>query len=246
MAKVGWIDAIWDIALFPISLILSIVVTVIVLIFVHRKKHWFLIDSARTNPYKLVHRVTKFVCHHKVPIHRSAFTYCEDEIPKGLDLGKTKYGGPFTTEQVEDVKAFYGILKILLTFGIIHFLDIASSSLLTFFARHIVSHTYFDDWPHSSIMGILFDNAVLSSVLIVVAMPAYIFLFLPLVRFCNLTTLQRVGSGMVMLLLSVTCTFVTDAVVHARNVTHICMLDEHYGESWVDSQPISHVVLLPQ
>ena len=38
------------------------------------------------------------------PRQRSAFTYCEDTIPSRIDFGKSKYGGPFTTEQVEDVK----------------------------------------------------------------------------------------------------------------------------------------------
>ena len=71
----------------------------------HVNRDWFLLDIARLNPYKLVYKVTKFSCQHKVPIQRSAFTFCEDEIPSGLDLGKAKYGGPFTTEQVEDVKA---------------------------------------------------------------------------------------------------------------------------------------------
>ena len=31
-----------------------------------------------------------------------------------LDLAKERYGGPFTTEQVEDVKSFWNILTILL------------------------------------------------------------------------------------------------------------------------------------
>ena len=41
---------------------------------------------------------------HKYPVQRSAFTYCENEQPTRLDYGKSKYGGPFTTEQVDDVK----------------------------------------------------------------------------------------------------------------------------------------------
>ena len=64
-------------------------------------KHWFNIDTARVNPYKLVYKFSKFAWQHKVPVHRSTFTYCEDELPTGLDLGKRKYGGPFTTEEVE-------------------------------------------------------------------------------------------------------------------------------------------------
>ena len=65
----------------------------------------------------------KFAKAHTIPIRRSAFTYCEDELPSRLDLGKEKYGGSFTTEQVEDVKAFLGILSVLLTLGPIMMVD---------------------------------------------------------------------------------------------------------------------------
>ena len=78
------------------------------------KRHWFLIDSGSRNPYKLVYKVIKFAKDHTNPIRRSAFTYYEDELPSRLDLGKKKYGGPFTTEQVEDVKVFLGILRVIL------------------------------------------------------------------------------------------------------------------------------------
>ena len=54
--------------------------------------------------------LVKFAKDHSNPIRRSAFTYCENELPSRLDLGKEKYGGPFTTEQVENVKAFLGIV----------------------------------------------------------------------------------------------------------------------------------------
>ena len=102
-----------------IFIVLAIVILCIVVSLVHYNKHWFIIDTARSNPYKIVCRVTKFARQHKVPIRRSAFTYCEDDIPSGLDLGKSKYGGPFTTEQVEDVKAFYGISKLIFTLGFV-------------------------------------------------------------------------------------------------------------------------------
>ena len=103
----------------------------------HKKKAWFLIESARLNPYKLVYRVTKFTHQHKVPVQRSAFTYCEDEVPSGMDLGKVKYGGPFTTEQVENVKAFYGILKILLALGPVFFIEGAISDTQANYYSHL-------------------------------------------------------------------------------------------------------------
>ena len=68
----------------------------------------------KINPFKLIHRVLKYAVKHKHPEGRSAFTYCEDELPSRLDFGKSKYGGPFTTEQVEDVKTFFRCLGLVI------------------------------------------------------------------------------------------------------------------------------------
>lgn len=75
--------------------------------------------SENLNPYRLIYDVLKFTLRHKTPIDRSSLTYWEDEIPSRINLGKSKYGGPFTTEEVEDVKTFLRLIKVLLSlFGI--------------------------------------------------------------------------------------------------------------------------------
>ena len=71
-------------------------------------------EPVTINPFKLIYRVLKYAIKHKHPEQRSAFTFCEDELPSRLDFGKSKYGGPFTTEQVEDVKTFFGVLGLVL------------------------------------------------------------------------------------------------------------------------------------
>ena len=71
-------------------------------------------EPVTQNPFKLIYRVLKYALKHKYARQRSAFTYCEDELPSRLDFGKSKYGGPFTTEQVEDVKTFFGALGLVL------------------------------------------------------------------------------------------------------------------------------------
>ena len=76
--------------------------------------HWLIDHRQNHHPLKTVYRVLKFAKQHKYPVNRSAFTYCEDEIPSRIDLGKSKYGGPFTTEEVEDVKTFFRILLVLI------------------------------------------------------------------------------------------------------------------------------------
>ena len=67
-----------------------------------------------SNPVKLIVRVLCYARKHKYPENRSALTYWEEEAPSRLDLGKEKYGGPFTEEQVEDVKTILRLLPIIL------------------------------------------------------------------------------------------------------------------------------------
>ena len=98
--------------------------------FCSAKSRWFVTDTGLGNPYREVAQVVGFARRHKVPIQHSAFTYWEDDIPTGQDLGKSKYGGPFTTEQVENVKAFFGIVYILLALGPFFTADLAASAFL--------------------------------------------------------------------------------------------------------------------
>ena len=104
------------------------------------KCHWFLIDSGSRNPYKLVYKVFKFAKDHTYPTYRSAFTYCEDELPSRLDLGKENlwYGlrEHFTTEQMVDVKVFLGILRILLTPGPVMMVDFSMGGILSKSSSH--------------------------------------------------------------------------------------------------------------
>ena len=69
-------------------------------------------EPVTQNPFKLIYKVLHYAIKNKRPRYRSAFTYCEDELPSRIDFGKSKYGGPFTTEQVEDVKTFLRLIII--------------------------------------------------------------------------------------------------------------------------------------
>ena len=100
-------------ALFIFQSLLSFVAGLTaIFFFIHDRS--FYIQRAGLNPFKNIYRVLKYVWKHKVPKHRSAFTYWEEDIPPRIDLGKDKYGGPFTTEEVEDTKTFLHILPLLL------------------------------------------------------------------------------------------------------------------------------------
>ena len=109
-----------------------------------------------------------------MPVQRSAFTYCEDDLPSGLDLGKNKYGGPFTTEQVEDVKAFYGILKVLIALGPVFFVDISTGYILFRYSAHV-------KFNHNIAAEYMFGEGWLSYLLIIVSIPFYICLVRPFI-----------------------------------------------------------------
>ncbi len=71
---------------------------------------WLIIEPKSPQSLKIIYQVLKFAAKHKAPLNRSALTYWEEDVPSRMDLGKSRYGGPFTTEQVEDVKTFFKII----------------------------------------------------------------------------------------------------------------------------------------
>ena len=234
-------------SLFGLILILTVVILVISLCVTHFKQRWFLIEAGRSNPYRLVYRVIKFAWEHKIPIYRSAFTYCEDELPSRMDLGKCKYGGPFTTEQVEDVKAFLGILKVLFSIGPMFYLDsIATSSLIyhDYLRKEDMSHT---NLTHPVQSALLF-NGWLPSILIVVSLPIYICLIRPFVFYHIPGMFKRIGMASALLCVSFLCFFIMDITslnqTTGVNVYSSCKVSENDTSNGLVFPPLNiHYVL---
>ena len=73
---------------------------------------WLIIEPKSPQSLKIIYQNLKYAAKHKAPLNRSALTYWEEDIPSRTDLGKSRFGGPFTTEQVEDMKTFFKIIVI--------------------------------------------------------------------------------------------------------------------------------------
>ena len=71
-----------------------------------------------TNPIKLIIQVLNYTRKHRYPERRSAFTYIDEEQPTRMDYGKEKFGGPFTEEEVEDVKTVLRLIPMIFCFGL--------------------------------------------------------------------------------------------------------------------------------
>ena len=135
------------------------------LVLLHKSKSHLYILKAGLNPFKNIYKVLKYSWNHKVPEHRSAFTYWEEDIPRRIDLGKNKYGGPFTNEEVEDTKTFLHILPLL----------------LCLFGFHLAGDGYSThDQPHMTscpslpvLLLIVLNPSHIGTLVVVVVIPTY-------------------------------------------------------------------------
>ena len=102
-----------------INLCVSGVAITIVMVTYYLLRHHLDTTPLLTNPVKLIVKVLNYARKNKYPRSRSALTYWEESAPSRLDLGKDKYGGPFTEEEVEDVKTLFRYIQLLVClFGV--------------------------------------------------------------------------------------------------------------------------------
>ena len=103
---------------FHFFLLLSFVmmgVTVSLVLITHSFfKHWLETTPLIINPIRLIAKVLNYARKNKYPRNRSALTYWEEDYPSRLDLGKEKYGGPFTEEEVENVKTVLRMIPLMI------------------------------------------------------------------------------------------------------------------------------------
>ena len=106
-------------------------------------------EPGTQNPFKMVYKVIMYALKNKRPRQRSAFTYWEDDIPSHIDLGKRKYGGPFTTEQVEDVKTLFRVLFVVFVIAALYGTIIEQYSVKIYLRRmFILDHSSLSDYVY--------------------------------------------------------------------------------------------------
>ena len=181
-------------ALYILILVTSILLSTMVLLIVFKKKHLFMTENIGRNPYRLVYGVVKFAIQHKQPIRRSAFTYCDNECPSRLDFAKQRYGGPFTTEQVEDVKVLFNILKVLFCLCPVFFLDLSAQASAVHHYTHISKIT-----NTSNHLYLFFISGILSPLLTVLYLPVCLLLAKAWISRYFPNIFKRMGLGIALL-----------------------------------------------
>ena len=98
-----------------VSYVISGVALCIVIVSNFMFKHWLDNTPNIINPVKLICKVLNYARKNKYPKNRSALTYWEQDYPSRLDLGKEKYGGPFSEEEVENVKTVLRLIPLFIS-----------------------------------------------------------------------------------------------------------------------------------
>ena len=190
---------------------------------IYSKKH-LNIDRTGDHPLKLIYQVLVYAWQHKCPERRSAFTYWEEDIPPRIDLGKSKYGGPFTTEEVEDTKTFLRILLLLASLAGYH---------LSGHGYSLLSQLMKAQCPSRWVLGLVGDPILITLVVIVVGVPIHQFIILRYFQRYLPNMLKRMGLGLL-------CCFVKEVI---NIVIHATMIGS-YQCKHVDKMDIDSCFLL--
>ena len=151
--------------------------------------HKLVKEPVTVNPVSLIFKVLKYAAKHKNPVQRSAFTYCENEQPSRLDYGKSKYGGPFTTEQVEDVKTFWRVLLVMVTISMLN------GPQESIYVSYPILKSQFHSQDSSNCITNVLKGVFTLSTFTMYALPLYELLIYPCLRNRGPSILQTAGIG---------------------------------------------------
>ena len=183
-------------------------------------KHWLMKEPQITNPIKHIISVLNFARKNKYPRNRSALTYWEKNIPSRLDLGKKKYGGPFTEEGVENVKTFLMLIP---------FIFVVSLGGL---AIHVDNSQYYHMKKHTKhfVQCFLSDEDVVNNLIVAIGIPFFHLILKPIffryLHRISLSMLKLIGLGFILQVTGCFGLSVIELIGHRMNPNVTCLFDE--------------------
>ena len=216
-------------------------VLITLLIVARWKRLWFYSEPGHENPYRTVFKVINFTRKHKYPLQRSAFTYSDHNIPSRIDFAKERYGGPFSVQQVENVKTFLRILLMLLALGPAFSLEVpASYVVFPLFGLHVLHyhrHLGKDFCGSSDLLWetIFVGTGSFKTMLSMLCFfPIYIWIAISLLHNKLKTLFARILTGVILCLLGIISLLVIDSIGHS-------LVSDGKHESYNSSQCIFQV-----
>ena len=170
---------------------------------------WLDTNNKTGNPIKLIFQVLNYARKNKCPRLRSALTYIDEEHPSRLDFGKHKFGGPFTEEEVEDVKTIFRLMPLpVFLYGVVFFCEL-NLSQISLTKKTIDCVSNFGEFEFTDLCFVL--------------IPVYRFIVYPLAHKHIPSLLKMMGAGLILCLVSIIINTSVTATVHflelSQNIT---------------------------
>ena len=144
-------------------------------------------------------------------------------IPSRLDFAKERFGGPFTTEQVENVKTFLRILLILFAVGPVFALEVPASFLIApLFGMHLHHYSMkkVEYCRGKALLEHLMQTVGVLVLPTMIVFPVCSFSLVSLLRKKLLKLFMRIGAGILICLFGVLSLLITDIFGHAQNISN--------------------------
>ena len=228
------------------SLVLTAVFSLLLVLLHCCSDSCFSKEPPNKSAYSIIYQVLKYAWKHKFP-ERRAFMYWDEKPLSRMDLGKGCNGGPFTCEQVEDVKVFLRLVG-----KIVIFLGILFSQLYHFFYIETYQVLYVHlGLADSSILSKLSAAKQVKAAVCFIYVAFHEFVAIPLFRRCVPSILKRLWVSLLLLFLSTISSLAIDIVGHAitPNKTATCFLNLNTTSSSDAltglAGPTPYVILVP-
>ena len=186
-------------------------------------QHWLDKTPQITNPIKHIIKVLNYARKNKYPRNRSALTYWEQEVPTRLDLGKDKYGGPFSEEEVENVKTTLRLMPVIFILSMIG----TATPVMTFQQKHMTVNS------NKILACFLDDGDNIIEPLIGFGIPLYHFILRPLLKKTtkySLSMLTIIGACFFFQLLGTVGMVIIETIGHLQTPNVTCMFDDTINE----------------
>lgn len=226
-----------------IPLALFCIMGIPAIVFLIRKRTSFSRDLGNINPYRMVTRVVSFALKNRHPKQRrSAFYYYYGLNPGRLDFAKVHYGGPYSTEDVENVKTLVQMLGIFLAVGPVFILKVSTAFFMhQHFAQHFVHESVVQNHCHT--FWPLGGSGNLGNISGSLLYPVYMFIIFVVLRSVP-RILSRLLIGIIMITLCQLCLLLTEIVGHFMaaenaNITLQCALANMNNNSTLGSNSLN-------
>ena len=177
----------------------------------------------------MIYRVTKYAQRNRLLLNEKAFSDCNHKVPSGFDVCLQKYGGPFSSSIVEDVKSFFSIVKILILASSFFYFVHISYNMNDIFQKHLMGNTEDSDITLNYTSSMNHMAKGLAKIPIVIMLPAYIIVVRPLILPRLPKSLKKIGIYYIVTLIPYLVVIAVDLALQTQYKHTHCMFKKTHN-----------------